>query len=171
MADRYDMRSQAIIRACLFALFFICGASALSLSILSDEIAGYYENKHLLEEANEYVEKLKSLTRDYEVLVDHLENDPNYAQRLVAATTGAEPNDPNTVYPTGTVAQLEAARIALFDEQEHGEESQAELPRWLVRSNEHNKKFFLFVSGSFLIVLAFLCFGLERKKEILSSEE
>lgn len=151
------MRGQNILRTFLFVLFFFIGASAVSLSILSDELLQYYAGIEADKTSRELTERLESLNTDYEVLLEQLEKDPDLIKRVAAATLGTRSEETNTVYPKVAPEQLDAARKALteaLDEQS----AEPVTPRWLVRCSEPRRRSVLFLAGGFLILISFIWF-------------
>jgi len=135
----------------LFVLFFSIGAASLSSSILFDDLIKYYQNKQLLREDHESLDRLKSLNADYDVLLERLEEDPNLVvERLAPAT-------PNMVYPRARSRQLAAARKALMEES-NGQSAEVAMPQWLKRCSESRNRILLFVSGVVLVLISFVCF-------------
>ena len=106
---------QEYVRTFLFIVFFTIGATALVLSVLSEELVTHFKNRHTLKQARKYLEKLESLNTDYEILLKKLNDDPNIVERIAPATLGVAPNDPNTVYPRKRLEQLDAARKVLAE--------------------------------------------------------
>lgn len=168
------MQGRNVIRAILFVLFFSIGAASLSGSILCDDLVQYYQNRQLATAAQRSLERLKSLNIDYDILLEQLEKDPNFVDRLERATLGIKPEDTNTVYPRVTAEQLAAARRALTEETNResavgADGEQAVLPEWLSRCKEPQRKLMLFISGVALILTSFICFG--PPKQTLEKEE
>lgn len=152
------MRTQHILRTLLFAIFFGVGATALSVSILCDELVRYYNNRHLLKQAQQSLTKLESLNADYEALVGQLQNEPNLVKRIAPATLGTKAASEDTIYPKVKAEQLAAARQALADDS--GEEKPGPaVPEWLVRCSESRRRVMLFLAGAFLILTGFVCFA------------
>ncbi|UCC97720.1 MAG: hypothetical protein JSW66_17980 [Phycisphaerales bacterium] len=158
------MQGRNVIRAVLFVVFFSIGTAALSSSILCDDLVRYYQNKELLTEAQESLNRLRSLNDEYDILLNRLKEDPNLiVERLAPATLGPDPNlhDPNTVYPRATAEQLAAARRALMtdtNESTRGRAPAQAMPRWLSRCSEPRRRIMLFVCGVVLILTSFVCF-------------
>jgi hypothetical protein len=152
------LRRQNIIRVFLFVVFFSIGASALSGSILCDDLLRYYHNKRLLKDEKELSNKLKSLNSDYDALLQQLKDDPNLIKRIALVTIGKEAGDANTIYPKATAEQLAAARKALTEETSQ-EPAKETLPRWLTRCREPRRRTALFFAGAGLILISFICFG------------
>jgi hypothetical protein len=150
------MNIQEAIRAFFFILFFFAGTAALGLSVLCEDMVQYYQNRQHIVLAKESIEKARILNEDYDALLSQLENDPNLVRRLAQATVGTAINEPNTAYPRPTQNELIAAREALTGPDEQSQEPQ--LPRWLARSIEPQKRKTLFLSGIALILISFVCF-------------
>lgn len=151
------MQSQKILQTILFAVFFCIGAVGLSISVLSEDLLRYYRNSAALNNAEETLERLKSLNEDYEALLQQLNQDPNLLKRVLAITLRNTTPEPNTVYPEVTPEQLEAARQALMENAEN-KTDQPITPLWLQRSSKQPQRTALFIAGAFLIVISFVCF-------------
>ncbi len=149
---------QSTLRMLVFIVFFSIGASALSISILCDELLRYYHNKQALNVAQESLEKLKSLNADYDVLLEQLKDDPNFIDRALPVTLGIEANEPNTIHPKATVEHLAAAKKALTEDANDKAASPI-VPSWLMRCSKLWRRAALFVSGTILILISFMYFG------------
>ena len=156
------MRRQNITRTFWFVVFFSIGAAALSGSVLCDEMLQYYKNKQLLTDAEDSLNRLKSLNTDYEALLRQLKEDPNFVKRIAPAALGTEPSEEETVYPKVTPEQLAAARKALAKDV-NSQGAEPTLPGWLIRCNNSRHRVALFLSGGFLIIISFVWFGPARK--------
>jgi hypothetical protein len=164
------MQGQKIIRAVLFVLFFGVGAASLSSSILCEDLAQYYQNKHLLNQSEESLKQLRSLNTEYDVLLEKWKQDPNLVvQRVARATLGPdalpESQDPNTAYPRASAQLLAAARKILNEDKNRSAAEQAEpaMPRWLVRCRQPRNRIILFACGVVLILTSFVCFRPEKE--------
>ena len=160
------MHKDIIIRVLLFVFFFAVGLSAMTLSLLFNDIYGYYQNKEILAEAERNVEKLKTLNDDYDALLGQLRGDSHFAERLASATLGIQPKEKDVAYPRETVSQLAAARVALMKESESGAggaQKEQALPGWVERCKTANRRLALFIAGSALILIAFVYFGPTNK--------
>jgi len=151
------MQGQNVIRTFLFVVFFGIAATALSVSVLCNDLVRYYQSKHLLKESQESLNKLKSLNADYDALLKRLEKDPDLIKRIAPATLGTEPADTNAIYPRVRVEQLAAARKALADPNQH--QAEPVIPKWLSRVSEPRRRVALFVVSGALILVSFVCFG------------
>jgi hypothetical protein len=156
------MQRQNVIRMILFALFFSGGAASLGSSLLCGDLAKYYRNKQLLRAAEQYLDKLKSLNTDYDVLLSQLENDPNLIKRIAPAVLGIESEDANTIFPKPTGEQLAAARKALEKESIRYQNGSA-VPAWLTHCSEPRRRIMLFFAGAGLILISFACFTPTQK--------
>jgi len=151
------MHIQNFLRNVLFMFFFAVGTAALSVSILSDMLVEHYKGKQVLEKMQLSVSRLKSLNEDYDALLKRLQSNPDAVELIVPATLGTEPNDANSVYPSATPQSLAAARKALMkDLQQQREDC---LPVWLSRCSTGRYRKALFLSGTALILLSFVCFN------------
>jgi hypothetical protein len=151
------LQKQNVTRTILFVVFFSIGAISLGASILSDDLVRYYRNRQLLQAAQKSLDRLRSLNVDYDVLLEHLEKDPNFFKRIASATLGTEPEDANVIYPRATAEQLAAARRVLAEDPNQ-QPAEPVMPQWLTRCSEPNQRIMLFVSGGALILISFICF-------------
>ena len=152
------MRRQDVIRTFLFVVFFSIGAASLSVSILCDELLRYYTNRQLLEAAEGTLSRLESLSTDYDLLLQQLEEDPNLVRHIAPAALGAEAADGNTVYPRASAEQLAAARRALT-EGSNRQSGEPMVPGWIVRCSRPTHRVVLFLAGAFLVLISFIWFG------------
>ncbi len=152
------MRKQKILRMLLFIIFFSIGATALSGSILCDDLVRYYHNRQQLKAKEELSNRLKSLNIDYDALLQNLEKDPNLFERIASLVLGTERNDANTIYPKATEELLEAVKKAL-EEDSSQQSTEPVMPDWLVRCSEPRRRVILFLAGAFLVLISFICLG------------
>jgi len=157
------MQRQNILRTLLFIVFFGIGTAVLSGSILCDELLRYYRNRQLLKKTEESLNRLKALNADYEILLQQLQKDPNLVKRIAPATLGTEREDEDTIYPKVTPEELDAVRRVLTEDLKQ-QPPKPEVPGWIVRCSEPLQRIILFLSGAFLILISFICFG--RVKEV-----
>lgn len=151
------------MRVMLFIIFFAFGAAAVAASILCQDLIEYYTNRQLLEARQELSRKLADLNADYQALLVQLQEDPNLIKRIAPLVLGTEANDANTVYPEVTVEQLLAVRRALTAEP-NPRFIKPVLPGWISRCSEPGRRVLLFVAGSALILISFICFGPARQE-------
>jgi hypothetical protein len=156
------MRRQNILRTVLFIVFFSIGAAALSGSILCDDLVRYYRNNQLLKAVEESLKRLEALNADYDALLEQLQKDPNAVKRIAPATLGTEPEAEDTIYPKATAEQLASAKKALSEEASR-KVAEPEMPDWLVRCSKPPQRVILFLAGSFLILISFICFGAAKQ--------
>jgi len=152
------MRKQKIVRMLLFIIFFSIGATALSGSILSEDLVRYYHNRQQLKAKEELSNRLKSLNIDYDALLQNLEKDPNLFERIASLVLGTERNDANTIYPKATEELLEAVKKAL-EEDSSQQSTEPVMPDWLVRCSEPRRRVILFLAGAFLVLISFIWLG------------
>jgi hypothetical protein len=151
------MQGQNVIRALLFAAFFSIAAASLAVSVLCSDLVRYYSNKHLLKEAQESLNQLKSLNADYDALLSSIEKNPNLIKRIAPATLGTKPEDANAIYPRVRAEQLAAARKALADP--NRPYTKPAIPKWLTRCSEPRRRIALFLTSAALILVSFIYFG------------
>ena len=130
----------------------------MAAAVLCDDFVRHYRNKHYLNQAERLTEKLKCLNDDYDALLMHLEDDPNLIKRLAPAALGADPPDPNTIFPRATPQELAKAKKALAKTAET-EPNEPAMPAWLKRCREPKQRMYLFGAGAALILVSFGCFG------------
>jgi len=155
------MQRIVYIRTIFFILFFSIGTVSLGVSVLCEDLIQYYRNRQLARQAEQSLEKLKSLNTDYDVLLSTLAEDPNYIKRIAPAAIGFKNQDVNAINPRVEAEQLAAARIALTDPQLATAEPV--IPRWLSRCSEPARRMAIFFSGIALILISFVCFGSNKK--------
>jgi len=142
----------------LFIIFFSIGATALSGSILCDDLVRYYHNRQLLRAKEELSNRLKSLNTDYDALLGNLEKDPNLLERIAPLILGTGYNDANTIYPKATEALLEAVKKALEGDSSQ-QSTEPVIPAWLIRCSEPTRRVILFLAGAFLVLISFIWLG------------
>jgi hypothetical protein len=154
------MSERSVIHVILFVIFFSIGAASLGISVLCEDLIEYYQNREQLKSDREYLDWLKLITNDYDVLLSQLENDPNFVQRIAKATLGSESDDPNTVYPAESIELLADVREVLNDDANQPAEQvdEPQIPGWLARCSETKRRIALFVSGVVLILTSLVCF-------------
>ena len=145
------------MKTVFFILFFTIGSFSLGVSVLCEDLIRYYQNRQSVQTAQESLEKLKSLNADHDVLLNTLQEDPNYIKRIAPATIGVEYQDANVVNPRVEAEQLAAARRALTDPNKATVEPA--IPGWLSRCSKPAKRMVIFFSGIALILISFVCFG------------
>ncbi len=156
------MGKQNFLRTVLFMVFFSIGTAALCAAILTGELLKHYRNRQLLKTAEHNVARLEAVNKDYDALLRHLEQDPNFAKRIAPAVLGTEPGkDGETVYPKVTPEQLAAARRVLKAKSRR-QENELAIPEWLNRCIEPRRRTVLFLAGAFLILVSFVCFGIRN---------
>jgi hypothetical protein len=154
------MHGQNVIRTLVFVVFFSTAAASLSVSVLCGDLVRYYQSKHLLKEARQSLEQLKSLNADYDALLKQLESDPNLIKRIAPVTLGVEPGDANAIYPRAKAdaTLLWAARKALAEDPNRPK-TEPPIPQWLARCSKPRQRAALFLISAALIVVSFVCFG------------
>lgn len=145
-----------MLRFLIFVIFFSTGAASLGGAVLCDDFIKHCRNQHLVAQAEQSIQKLRSLNEQYDVLLSQLENDPNLIKRIAPVTLGTRIEDPNTVYPKARAQELAIARKALTAANE--EPTEATIPRWLQRCSDPAKRIILFISGASLVLIAMVRF-------------
>lgn len=152
------MRSEKIMRFVVFAIFFCTGAAAVAVAFLANDIKKYYHDKYLIRKARETIEKIEMLNTDYSVLIEQIKKNPEMAVKVAPITLGIDANDANTVVPKARAQELNAARQILAQEIEE-KSVKPTMPDWAQRCCRGEIRLVLFISGGFLIFIAFLFFG------------
>ncbi len=152
------MQRQNILQTLLFVVFFSIGAAALSVSVLCDDLVRYYTDRQLLKADGASLNRLESLKADYDAVLEQVKKDPNLIKRIAPATLGTEPDDEETIYPKATAEQLDAARKVLTEDSDR-QVNESMIPVWLARCSKPLRRFILFLSGAFLILISFVCFN------------
>lgn len=151
------MQSQDVVHFLLFVVLFSIGAVALGGAVLCDDLILYCQNKQRIEDAEQSLERLASLSDEYDALLANLQSDPNLLKRIAPATLGTEPEDPNVVYPRVKAKELAVARKTLLEQSER-ESTGPVVPKWLERCSEPRRKMGLFIAGAGLILISLVFF-------------
>ncbi len=146
-----------VLQILVFTIFFGIGAVALGGSVLCEDLIRYCRDRNTIRESQRSIDRLTSLNREYDALLEQLENDPELLRRIAAPALGKEPNDPNTAYPRTRARELQIARQAVKEQLEK-DAPLLEVPPWLVRCAEPRRRMALFVAGASLIIISLVCF-------------
>jgi hypothetical protein len=156
------MHRQDVLHILVFVVFFGIGAVALGGSVLCEDLIRYCRDKNAIRESQRSIERLNSLNKEYDALLEQLDKDPDLLKRIATPALGKEPNDPDTAYPRTKTQELQIARQALLDQS--GQDPPAsEVPQWLLRCAEPRRRIALFVAGASLIIISLVCFTPESK--------
>ncbi|HEG44416.1 MAG TPA: hypothetical protein ENH94_10245 [Phycisphaerales bacterium] len=155
-------RMAAIFRFILFCVFFSVGASAIVLSILTDELQQLYEGRAVLQSQQVDNDKIAALIDDYDGQIRFINQDPNVLKRLARSTFGTEPVVEDTAFPRASDERLEAARKALLEETDTQQDLSAG-PQWLERCRQPRFRQSLFIAGAGLVLITFIFFGTPAK--------
>jgi hypothetical protein len=158
------MRAGKITRGLFFVCFFGIGAASFSISILSDDLVRYYQNKQLLKSAEAAVNHLKLLNGDYDALLKRLESDPNLVSNIAPAELGTEPAETDAVYPKAGAEDIEAVR-SIIAQQTPPQPDEQVTPVWVGWLGLRFFRLISFVTGFFLIIASFVFFGPVRAVE------
>ena len=157
------MHRQDALHILVFVIFFGIGAVALGGSVLCEDLIRYCRDKNLIKDSQQSIDRLNSLNKEYDTLLDQLDKDPELLRRIAAPALGKEPNDPNTAYPRARAQEMEIARKAVLD-QSGQDQPPPEVPQWLLRCAEPRRRIGLFVAGASLILISLVCFTPEKKR-------
>lgn len=158
------MQSQDVVHFLFFVVFFSIGAVALGGAVLCDDLILYCQNKQHIEKAETSLERLASLSDEYDALLANLQSDPNLLRRIAPVTLGTEPNDPNVIYPRVKARELATARKALLEVSEQEPMGPA-VPSWLQRCSEPRRKMGLFIAGAGLVLISLVFFTRRSKPQ------
>lgn len=156
---------QNFTKLLLFTLFFSIGAAALSIAVLYNDLLRYYHYKQLVEQAEQSLVELKAINEEYDELLNNLQSDPRMYDRAAMAVMGRHPNEPNAVYPKASPEQLAAAKQALAQASDK-KYIEPEIPYWLKRIQQPQRRLALFLSGSALVLIAFLFFWPSKNQTV-----
>jgi hypothetical protein len=157
------MRRQDALHYLVFIIFFGMGAVALGASVLCEDLIRYCRDRNLVEDSRRSIERLTELNKEYDALLEQLEQNPELIRRIATPALGKEPNDPNTAYPRARAQELKVARQALID-QSSKDKPLPEVPGWLLRCAEPRRRISLFVAGASLVIISLVCFTPERRR-------
>jgi hypothetical protein len=156
------MHREGVFHAFVFVVFFGMGAVALGGSVLCEDLIRYCRDRVQVSESQRSIDRLISLNKEYDTLLDQLDKDPQLIRRIETPTLGKEPNEPDTAYPKARAEELRVARQALLD-QVAQDQPAPDVPDWLVRCAEPRRRIALFVAGASLIIISMVCFTPEPK--------
>lgn len=156
------------MRVFLFIIVIGLGIASLSLSMLSEEILDYYSRKIELRQLERSTRKTNVLIADYDALISEIDSDPNILTRLGSAVLGIDSNEPNGITVETTQAQL-AVAMKVLQNQSTDAPAEVALPGWLLRCNKPRSRIVLFIAGSALILISFICFGAKKPNHSISS--
>ena len=156
------MHREGVFHSLVFVVFFGIGAVALGGSVLCEDLIRYCRDGNQVRESQRSIDRLTSLNKEYDTLLEQLDKNPELFQRIATPTLGKEPNDPETAYPKARAQELRVARQALLD-QAARDQPTPDLPDWLVRCAEPRRRIALFVAGASLIIISMVCFTPEPK--------
>ena len=155
------------IRFVLFGVFFLAGASAIVLSILSDpELKEYYQSRAALAQIQRQNEKILSLANQYETLIGRIESEPNILDRLIPLTFGHKPQAADTAFPQVQNEALQIETEKLLEQIENTPPIEP-IPTWFTRILEPKIRRGLFLSGAGLILITCIFFGTTKGKFIV----
>jgi len=154
-----ELRTQNIIRAFFFVLFFSIGATVLGGSIVWDDLLGYYNNRRLVEAQGQSLNRVELLDAEYDALLQLVQEDPSVVKRIAPATLGAEPGGEGVSYPRARARELAVATEALKEKSEGESAVRRDAARWIARCSEPSNRLILFLAGAGLILVSFVCFG------------
>jgi hypothetical protein len=140
----------------LFVIFSAIGLAAILTAVMAPEIKVYYHNRISVNNAKKSLDKLSSINEDYDVLIDKLHNDPNFAKKAIPAVLGVHPNHPNTAYPKAQNRQLKAAVESLYENTDPNGDSK--IPAWLKRCSKPKIRWTLFFCGAGLVIISLMSF-------------
>ena len=156
-------RAASIVRYIFFCIFFAAGASAITLSILADEITRNYQSIEQLKLTEEDTARLEELLKAYDLQLEQVKNNPEVLERMRRKILGENDQDGDTTQPIATLEELRFAEEALS----RSSEANATHSRFRIYAERATKKHVkqgLFLSGSGLILIGFTFFGASKNK-------
>jgi len=152
------------VRFILFAVFFLIGAGAIVLSILTDpELKEYCQSRAALAQIRQQNEKIADLTSQYETLISKIESNPELLERLIPLTFGRQPKTGTAVAPSAN-QPLQVQTEELLDRIKNTPAENKPFPVWLARILERKNRQGLFLAGAGLILITFIFFGSTKEK-------
>ena len=155
-------KAVSILRYLFFCIFFALGASAVALSILSDEITQNYKNAEYLNLIEENSQEIERLIKAYDLQLEQVRNDPGILERLSERILGTGDGDGGD--PAATRQELRMA-TEILNRSSDPNEAVPMLRTYAERATKKHVKQGLFLSGSGLILVAFTFFGAPKQKE------
>ena len=156
---------QSLIRTVVFFVLFGVGSGSIALSALCDDLVLYFKNKQALAVLAQETNSIADLVEIHDGLLRQIEEDPNMIKRIAPAVLGTPPMDPNATYPLTGLRELAVARETLQNVKTKPHPI-PKVPLWLLRCSEPGRRRSLFLSGSVLVLISFVCFGLRKKPAV-----
>lgn len=157
-------KTASIVRYLFFCIFFAVGASAIALSILSDEIVQNYKNTEHLKLIEENSQEIERLIKAYDLELEQVKNDPEILERLSRRILGT--GSDNGGGGADPMAARQELRIAteILKRNSDPNEATPMLRTYAQRATQKHVKKGLFLLGSGLILTAFIFFGEPKQK-------
>ncbi len=163
-------KTVSIVRYLFFCIFFVVGASAIALSILSDEITQNYKNIENLNLIEENSEKLERLIKAYDLQLEQVMNDPEILERLSRRILGTDSQEDGVAEIMATRQELRIA-TEILNRHSDPNETTPMLRTYAERATQKHVKKGLFLLGSGLILTAFIFFGEPKQKDGSQTEK
>jgi hypothetical protein len=157
-------KAASIVRYLFFCIFFAVGASAIALSILSDEIVQNYKNIDYLNLIDENTQEIERLIKAYNLQLEQVKNDPGLLERLSRRILGTDSQEDGVAEIMATRQELRMA-TEILSRSSDPNETVPMLRTYAQRATEKHVKRGLFLSGSGLILIAFIFFGAPKQKQ------
>ncbi len=154
----------AFLRFIFFCVFFAAGSAAIAVSILSEELYVYYNNRGRLAHLEYTNRKIEQLIPKVGEQIEQIEKDPNILNKLRPLITGKQPFADDTAFPRGEDSRIESIVDLAVERAIPDPEPQVEVPAWITRTMQQRVRYSLFLAGAGLILLDFIFFGAAEKK-------
>ena len=158
-------KAVSILRYLFFCIFFVLGASAIALSILSDEITQNYKNAANLKLIEENSQEIERLLKAYDLQLEQVKNDPEILEKLSERILGTEYDGEIVGADPASTRQERRIATEILNRNSDPNEPVPMLRTYAKRATKKHVKQGLFLSGSGLILVAFTFFGAPKQKE------
>ncbi|MBN1788764.1 MAG: hypothetical protein JW806_10290 [Sedimentisphaerales bacterium] len=151
-----------ISRLFFFLVFCAAGILSIGLAALGPEWKNLYELNSAIEQTRLSNEQIEKIISDHQVLISHINSDPNILKRIAPLSLGTEAVDGNN--PAGQMTEQMLGRVRAVLQQLDDRPKEAKVPKWLSRCTTEPGRAILFTCGGGLVVVSFACFSKKRMK-------
>ena len=163
-------KTALFIRYIFFCLFFAVGAGSMTLSFIAPELLKNYESIDQLRLTEAGNEKLVERIDTYDTQIEMAKTDPEILIRLEEKIFGTESTHENAAFPQSSEGLTKLARKAL-DETDQNVTPPTKFRKYIEHSADKKNRLGLLYSGAALILIAFVCFGLPKRKKLKNAQD
>ncbi len=153
-----------LTRYFFFCLFFAIGAGAITLSFLAPEMLDNYKSIDQLHRTEATNKELEERIDTYDKQIEMTINDPDILIRLQQKKFGTETPQEDAAFPQPSDELMQIAKKAMGETEVTALPS-SRLRKYIEQSAEKKTRKGLFYSGAALVLIAFICFGAQKKQK------